>query len=156
MIYINLIHLVHAFIRSMCVGDFNLYVECLSKIASFFFRLNHPNFSRYLVQYYSILRNLKETLPEVYDEYSSGFFSLKRTTKPFSGIPVDLTLEQTVNCDAALRTYGVVSLTNSIFGRQRWAKSHHVQDIWSCFSNKLHIWTTKVGKNSPCLHFKPA
>ena len=36
-----------------------------------------------------------------------------------------MTLEQTINCESASRSYGIVSLTNSIFGRQRWAKSHH-------------------------------
>ena len=51
-------------------------------------------------------------------------FSISRTTNPFSGNPIELTLEQTVNTDAASQGTGTGSMTNSISARQRWAESH--------------------------------
>ena len=67
---------------------------------------------------------LDKSHPEVYEEFKKGCFSLKRTKKPFSAGPIDLTLEQTINADAASQRTGVTSITNSISARQRWAESH--------------------------------
>ena len=54
-------------------------------------------------------------------------FSIRRTSKAFSGSPIDLTLEQTINNDAASQRSGISSLTNSISARQRWAESHYLR-----------------------------
>nr|CAH7755290.1 unnamed protein product [Callosobruchus chinensis] len=53
-----------------------------------------------------------------------GTFGVKRTDKPYSRQPIDLTLEQTINADAANKLTGVSHTTNSISARQRWCKSH--------------------------------
>ena len=45
------------------------------------------------------------------------------TEKSFSGSPIDLTLEQTVNADAANEKKGIKSITNLIGARQHWAES---------------------------------
>ncbi|GFU94344.1 uncharacterized protein TNCV_4368181 [Trichonephila clavipes] len=54
-------------------------------------------------------------------------FGIKRTNKPFSRQPIDLTLEQTINADAARTLTGITHLTNSISARQRWARSHDIR-----------------------------
>lgn len=56
-----------------------------------------------------------------------GYLGIKRTDKSFSRQPTDLTLEQTINADAAKRLTGVLHFTNSISARQRWAKSHDIR-----------------------------
>ena len=66
-----------------------------------FFALNHPNYVCWTVNYHSNLLTLEEMHPETFREYQDGRFSINRTTKPFSGNPIDLTLEQMVNADAA-------------------------------------------------------
>ena len=48
------------------------------------------------------------------------------TTKGFSRMPIDLTLEQTINADAAFQQSEITSLTNSIFARQKEAESHSI------------------------------
>ena len=47
------------------------------------------------------------------------YFTLKRTKKPLSRLPVDLTLKQTINADAASQRIGIIAITNSISTRQR-------------------------------------
>ena len=64
---------------------------------------------------------------KVYKELKNGCFSLKRTNKPFSRLPIDLTLEQTINADAASQRHGITALTNSISARHRWAQSHYLR-----------------------------
>ncbi|GFU79662.1 uncharacterized protein TNCV_4484941 [Trichonephila clavipes] len=61
------------------------------------------------------------------EDFQKGFFGIKRTNKPFSRQPIDLTLEQTINADAARTLTGIAHLTNSISARQRWARSHDIR-----------------------------
>ena len=79
------------------------------------------------MQYHNDLLLLEKIDPGVYDEFKMGLFSTKRTSKAFSGSPIDLTLEQTINNDAASQRSGISSLTNSISARQRWAESHYLR-----------------------------
>jgi hypothetical protein len=51
---------------------------------------------------------------------NNGAFTVRRTDHQFSRLPVDLTLEQTVNAHAASRTSGITSVTNSYSTRLRW------------------------------------
>ena len=94
--YIKMIHLYHEYSRSIRVGDLDAYINCLPKIANYFFALNHPNYSRWTVKYHDNLLRMPETHPEVYAEFKKGGFSIKRTKKSFSGSPIDLTLEQSM------------------------------------------------------------
>ena len=64
---------------------------------------------------------------QVFKEFKNGCFSNKRTSKPFSGILIDLTLEQTVNADAECQRRGIIALTYSISARQRWAQNHSLR-----------------------------
>lgn len=54
-----------------------------------------------------------------------------------------MTLEQTINADAASKYRGISCFTNSLGARQRWAKSHYLRtSICSNFFNKIGL--TKV------------
>uniref|UniRef100_A0ABD2WJL9 Uncharacterized protein n=1 Tax=Trichogramma kaykai TaxID=54128 RepID=A0ABD2WJL9_9HYME len=55
------------------------------------------------------------------EQFKEGFLGVKRTNKPFSRIPVDLTLEQTINADAGRKLTRITHITNSIGARQRWS-----------------------------------
>ncbi|GFU27035.1 uncharacterized protein TNCV_280221 [Trichonephila clavipes] len=75
---------------------------------------------------------MKHTSPGLKNDFMNGCFGIKRTDEPFSRIPIDLTLEQTINAEAARRLNAIAHFTNSIAARQRRAKSHilsHVLNI---------------------------
>ncbi|XP_077263749.1 uncharacterized protein LOC143898274 isoform X3 [Temnothorax americanus] len=122
--YIDFINLYHIFIKSIRVGDLDLYLNALGKIVNLFFYYNQQNYSRWLVYYINQLQHVDKTHPGLRAEIAKGSFGIRKTVKPFSRIPVDLTLEQTINGDAARRLTGIVNLTNSIAARQRWARNH--------------------------------
>ncbi|XP_049307362.1 uncharacterized protein LOC125777151 [Bactrocera dorsalis] len=122
--YIDFINLYHLFIRSIRIGDLDLYIYVLGKIVNLFFYFNQQNYSRWLVFYLNQLQHISDTHPGLREEIAKGSFGIRRTQKPFSRIPVDLTLEQTINGEAARRLTGIVNLTNSISARQRWARNH--------------------------------
>lgn len=109
------------------MGDFEVYKYIIPKITNLFFMVNQQNYARWCVKYSDNLNNIDETHPGLRDDFKKGFFGIKRTEKPFSRIPIDLTLEQTINADAARRLSGISHFTNSLAARQRWAKSHSIR-----------------------------
>lgn len=68
-----------------------------------------------------------ESHPGLELQLGRGSFGIKRTDKPFSRQPIDLTLEQTLNADIANKLTGTVHSTNSISARQHWCKSHSIR-----------------------------
>ena len=110
--YINLVNLYHEFSRSIRLGDLELYIHCLPKLAEFFFPLNHYNYAKWITKYHQNLMSISITHPEVQSEFRNGCFSLKKTKKCFSSGPIDLGLDQTINADAASQRSGISSITN--------------------------------------------
>lgn len=101
MIYIQFIQLYHTFIRAVRTGDHHLYIFTLPSIIRIFFAFNHQNYSRWLTLFHENLMNMEETHPGIAQDFVEGILSIRRTEKPFSRLPIDLTLEQTINADAA-------------------------------------------------------
>ena len=56
-----------------------------------------------------------------------AFFSIHCTEKSFSGSPINLTLEQIINADAANQKKGITAITNSIGAHKHWAESHFLR-----------------------------
>lgn len=127
MTYITLIDYYFIFSKSIRIGDFELFKYIIPKIANLFFVFNQPNYARWLVKYHDNLLKVEDTHPELINDLKKGSFGIKRTDKSFSRQPIDLTLEQTFNADAAKRLTGITHFTNSISARQRWARSHGIR-----------------------------
>ena len=76
----------HQFVISIRVGDLEIYISMLTKLASLFFTLNRHNYARWLVIYHDNLLNLKETHPQVHKDFicinhGDKSFSVKKNTK---------------------------------------------------------------------------
>ncbi|CAF4952709.1 unnamed protein product [Pieris macdunnoughi] len=127
MIYINLIEHYFMLCRSIRTANLDLFRFVLPKIANLFFTFNQPNYSRYTVIYHDKLMKVHETHPGLQLQLARGSFGVRRTDKSFSRQPIDLTLEQTINADAANKLTGIMHTTNSISARQRWCKSHSIR-----------------------------
>ena len=79
------------------------------------------------MKYYDNFLKVNETHPGLTEEFQRGALGIKRTSKPFSRQSIDLTLEQTINANAANKLTGVIHSTNSIAARQRWCKGHSLK-----------------------------
>ena len=106
------------------MADFELFKFVLPKICNLFFIFNQQNYCRYLIKYHDNLLKVDETHPGLRQQFERGSFGIKRTDKAFSRQPTDITLEQTINADAANKLTGIVHTSNSISARQRWCTSH--------------------------------
>ena len=60
-----------------------------------------------MIRYHLNLLNAEHTHPGIINMLEDGAFSVRRTKKSFSRTAVDMTLEQTVNADAASRHRGM-------------------------------------------------
>ena len=75
-----------------------------------FFSLNRPHYARWGTLF---LHKLREMKPEAYKTLEAGAMSIRRTSKQYSRSAIDLTLEQTVNRDAACPMKGMTAIRNS-------------------------------------------
>lgn len=125
--YVQLIDYYLLLNSSIRTNNFEIFVFVLPKITNLFFAFNQPNYSRYLIKYHDNLIKVDETHPGLRIQLDEGSFGVKRTKKPFSRQPIDLSLEQTINADAANKLTGISHITNSISARQRWCRSHTIR-----------------------------
>lgn len=122
--YVSLVELYQLFERAIRLTDLELYIYAAYEMCSMFFTFNHQNYARWLSRHLDALMNIDTTHPGLIDEFESGAFCIRRTIKNFCRTPVDLTLEQTVNADAANKLGGIAAFTNKIGTRQRWSATH--------------------------------
>ena len=118
--YIDYIDHYHSLERAIRTNNIDLYIYSMTPIINLFFSTNHVNYSRWLSKFQLDLLNIDDTHPGLRDILEDGVFSVRRTPHQFSRCPVDLTLEQTVNADAASRQTGLVLATNNYCARLRW------------------------------------
>ncbi|GFX70018.1 uncharacterized protein TNCV_340451 [Trichonephila clavipes] len=114
LIYIQLVNYYITLSRSIRMGDFEMFKYVIPKITNLFFAVNQPNYARWCVKYLGNLNKVDETHPGLKNDFMNGCFGIKRTDKPFSSIPIDLTLEQTINAEAARCLSGIAHFTNSL------------------------------------------
>ncbi|GFV43900.1 hypothetical protein TNCV_1530741, partial [Trichonephila clavipes] len=118
LIYIQLVNYYITLSRNIRLGDFEKFKYGIPKITNLFFAVNQPNYARWCVKYLDNLNKVDETHPGLKNDFMNGCFGIKRTDKPFSSIPIDLTLETTINAEAARCLSGIAHFTNSLAARQ--------------------------------------
>lgn len=77
-----------------------------------------------MVKYHLNLLNIDATHPAAPEMLMAGGLSVRQGSKTFTRTPVDLTLEKTVNADAASRMTAIATFTQSINARNRWMTIH--------------------------------
>ena len=118
--YVDYIRVYHNLERATRTNDIDLHIYSLTSVIGIFFATNHLNYARWLTKFQLDLMNLEDTHPGLRKILEEGAFTVRRTDHAFSRVPVDLTLEQTVNADAASRLTGLTAVTNSYSARLRW------------------------------------
>lgn len=101
--YVARVNQFHIRNRAVREDDVDLFIYALTSVTDLFFATNRQNYARWMSRYQLDLMNLPATHPGLKEMLADGLFSIRRTDNQFSRLPVDLTLEQTVNADAASR-----------------------------------------------------
>lgn len=102
------------------MNDVPLYTYALGLMCPIFFATHKPNYARWMSLYHLNLLNMDMTHPGIRSSFQGGALSIRRTRHTFSRSAVDITLEQTVNRDAASRQRGIAAFTQNASARKRW------------------------------------
>ena len=86
--------LILMFIRSERQRDFTLYVQVLNSIMKYIFAFNNYSYARWLTIHVDDLMKLELVCPNVYKEFCSGNFVVRKTITSFSVIALDQAHEQ--------------------------------------------------------------
>ena len=99
------------FLRSIRTGDFELYVQSLTKLVPWFFSLDHFNYSRWISVHLRDMVTLSHLHPQIHGEFHKGHFTVQKTNHSFSKIALDHAHEQ--NNAIVKDDGGAVGLTES-------------------------------------------
>lgn len=110
--------LVLTFIKSLRTGNFALYVDSLTKLAPWFFILDHTNYARWVPVHLRDMANLHRAHPVIAFEFNNGNFTVRKTGRVFSAMAIDQAHEQN-NC-AVKSDGGAIGLTQSPDALRRW------------------------------------
>ena len=137
-ITLELILLILSFVRSIREGNFDLYIESLSNIASWMFAMDHTNYSRCLPVHIRDMMTLKHVHPNVFVQFCAGNFVIRKTKCKFSAMGTDQAHEQ--NNALVKGNGGAVGITENRSALLRWMLAgpevaHLVQE----FDHQIHI-----------------
>ena len=108
-----------AFLRSVWSGNFQLYLDSMKKMISWFFDLDHFHYARWLSVHISDMTMLETTNSGVYEAFNEfGCFVVSRSKRRFSSMGLDQRHEQhnrDIKGDG-----GVLGLTEDQDKLQRW------------------------------------
>ena len=100
MSYVDLTRLMLDFIRVSREKDWTLHLISIRNLIPWCFAYNRSNYVKYLPWYLSQMINLPTIHPDVHQYLADGNFSTQiGNNNPFSCIPMDQTIEETLNKD---------------------------------------------------------
>ena len=107
------------FVRSLRLGNFNLYTDSLQQLAGWFFVCDQTNYARWLPVHIRDMLALEHSHPDIYREFLAGNFTISKSRRKFSSLAIDHAHEQ---LNAVIKGEGgVVGVTESDAALCRWA-----------------------------------
>ncbi len=119
LLYLDLVETYLLFRRAVQTNDLDLFIYALFRMHDIFMATGHNKITRYMILYVLKLLNIDLTHPGAQSLLVNGALSIKCTTKPFTRCVVDLTLESTINANAASHLAGITAFTQSEEARHR-------------------------------------
>ena len=100
MSYMDMIEILLGLIRASREGGWMLHLASVRAMIPWCFAYDRLNYARYLPCYDAQMFQLHTTHPNVHAEIMQGGFQVKLgSNNPFGRIPVDQTIEETINKD---------------------------------------------------------
>lgn len=125
--YLDMISTLLCFIRATREGHWLLHLECIKNMLPWFFAYDHINYARYLPIYLHDMLALPKSHPEAHKMLSGGDFGVQRSSNHgFAQVPVDQTIEQTLNRSTKSKG-GIVGFSLKKPAVQRWMLTAHAR-----------------------------
>ncbi|KAF4531641.1 hypothetical protein B566_EDAN006572 [Ephemera danica] len=96
--YLHMVTLIRLFIRAERTGDWKLHMYCVRKMLPFLAAAGHLNYTKCAYLYYQSMQGLQSKMSESdYEKFvNSGYFTIRRTEIPWSGVWSDMIIEQSL------------------------------------------------------------
>ena len=107
------------FIKSVRIGDFDTFLECLKAILPWFFALDHTQYSRWMPVFIQDFSTLERDHNETYKIFRKGFFTVQKTNCVFSNMGIDQAHEQ--NGKILKIDGGVIGILDNPTALLKWA-----------------------------------
>ena len=82
------------YVRSLRQGSFQMYLDAWTDLATWFHAMDHTNYARWIPVHLRDMVTLPTAHPEIAREFDAGNFTIQKTSRQFSTIPIDQTHEQ--------------------------------------------------------------
>jgi len=92
--YQKIVEILRAFIRSVRIGHWTLYLQSLCEMQAYLAAAGHNNYTKSLALFIPKMFELESTHPDVHAAFMNGFFPVRRSDGVWSGIFTDLFIEQ--------------------------------------------------------------
>ena len=122
--YCYMVELLLQFVRSTRVGDWCLHLQCLQDMIPWMFCYDRVNYSRYLTVYWHDMVSLPKSHPDANALLEAGEFTVQRSQNSFAQVPVDLSIEQSINRDTKTKG-GIVGCSLKPGAVHRWVLTAH-------------------------------
>lgn len=100
MSYVDIVEIMLGLLRASREGDWLLHLASIKNMIPWYFAYDKIHYGRFLPYYHAQMSRLSIDNPDVYAHFMKGGFSVQLGPKnPFGRIPVDQTIEETVNKD---------------------------------------------------------
>jgi len=113
-----------AFQQAVKENDLNLFIKSMTKMCGLLLSADHLNYGKYLPFYCVQLCNLQDTHPGAELLLSACGFSVARSTTPGCRLPIDQTIEQTIN-RSAKTSGGIIGFSRNVGAYHRWCLTRH-------------------------------
>ena len=115
------------YVRSLREGNFQLYLESLTKIVPWMFALDHTHYSRWLPVHIRDMNLLSEKHPAIFTEFCAGKFVVHKTSNKFSAMAIDQCHEQS-NAIVKDSAGGAIGLMTNPGALRRWIVVQKLQE----------------------------
>ncbi len=116
-IYMKMVLLIYTFIRATCDGLWELHLSSLDALCKYFFAYDNQKYARLVPLYLAEMATLRDTDPNIHQEFMDGNFAVNKNQIPFCAIGVDHALEH-INRIMKV-TGGLVGITQNASARDR-------------------------------------
>jgi len=134
------------YVRSLREADFAMYLDALTELVPWFFALDHTNYARWIPVHLRDMAELPKKHPEIDRKFNAGHFTVQKSKRMFSAIPIDQAHEQ--NNARIKGDGGAVGLTEDPGALRRWmVAGPEVARVISEFENAGLHWNEREDVN---------
>jgi hypothetical protein len=81
--------LVFVYVHSLRQASFKMYLDALTELAPWFHASDHTNYARWIPVHLRDMAELSTKHPDVAMNFMKGSFTVQKTKRVFSAIPID-------------------------------------------------------------------